>query len=96
MGKDELRGPRRPDSQAQRLLLQERELSGGGVRLDVGFNGVSDSGPECGRQERASRARGLRDSKEGVMSCVRVVSGSRKTKTKHQKVGLAARWFLRT
>ena len=66
------------------------------MRLDVGFNGVSDAGPECGRWARASRARGRRDSKEGVMNCVRVVSRSRKTKTKHQQVGLAARWFLRT
>lgn len=80
----------------QKLLLQERGLSGGEVRLDVGFNRVSDAGPECGRQARASRARGRRDSKEGVMSCVRVVSGSRQTKTKHQQVGLAAPCFLQT
>lgn len=67
----------------ERLLLQERGLRGGGARLDVGFNGVSDAGPECGRRAGASRARGRRDSREGVTTCVRVVSGSIRTKTAH-------------
>lgn len=45
--------------------------------MDVGFIGVSDAGPEYGRWAGASRARGRKDSKEGVTSCVWVVSGQR-------------------
>lgn len=63
--------------EGDRLFLQgEGAARRGGARLDVGLNGPLDAGARGRRGRSPCWARGRRDSREGVTTCVRVVSGA--------------------